>query len=109
MTPARAAGAGAAEATLRGASCTRAGRTGTAATRGGSTRTCRSVTCPPPEDGQLSKPKVPGITARGTTSAATSTIASGTLAMKALAIRISVEISAALAKALRPGQMSYFR
>jgi hypothetical protein len=58
------------------------------------------VTRLPREDGQLSKPKLPGSTARGTTSAATSTIASGTLAMKALAIRISREISAPLADPL---------
>jgi hypothetical protein len=60
-----------------------------AATGGCASRTWCSVTRSPEDDGQVSKPKVPGMTVSGTTSAATRTIASGTLAMKALAIRIS--------------------
>src|SRR4051812_22727483 len=94
------AGAVAADATVRLTSAGRLGRTRTAATGGGSSLTCRCVTGSPGEAGQLSKPKVPGMTVSGTTSAATSTIASGTLAMKALAIRISREVSAPLANSL---------
>jgi hypothetical protein len=94
--------------------------TGTAAARGRFSRTTAtrgerdsiwtcglSETLPPSDVGQLSKPKVPGITVSGTTSAATSTTAAGTLAMKALAILIC-RVSAALAQALIPRQMSDF-
>jgi hypothetical protein len=52
------------------------------------TSTWLSLTLPPGDVGQLSKPNVPGITVSGTTSAATSTTARGTLAMNALAILI---------------------
>ena len=81
----------------------RAGRAGGAGTRGVTatgTSIGRPALLPCCADGQVPKPKAPGVTATATTTAATRSSVRGMLAMKALAIRMTRSLSAALALGL---------